>query len=231
MVMVEHRGAKKAVKTMGSFLDSLAKVRKAAGLVRDLDVQRKIVSRLGRQLVRDRQEEATDDVKDDLEELHKHLRKERKSHAHCLRKLLSAFERPLRESLEDCEDKLASLQPGKTTPHEHAKNWLAACRHRGRFRDPDDLHEFRKETKGVRYIAELQPELKSSIALANDVRAMNDAIGAWHDYEVLVEEAKSWIGKKSAVTKIIYQRRDQKWKRALYMVAAIRKRHAALFQA
>ena len=229
MVMIDHRGAKKAIKAIGNLLDSLGKVRKAAGLVRDSDVQRKIVSRLSRQLVQVPQDETGDDVKDDLEHLREHLKKDRKTHAHALRKLLSSIELPLQERLHDCEDKLASLQPGKTAPHQHARRWLAANRYRGRFRNPDDLHEFRKETKGVRYIAELQPELESSVALANDIRSMNDAIGAWHDYEVLAEEARSWIGKKSALTKAICLRRDRKWKRALRMVASIKKRHSKLF--
>jgi CHAD domain-containing protein len=227
--MIDHRGAKKTMKTAGGLLDSLGKVRKAAGLVRDSDVQRKLVSRLGRLLVQSTQEELTDDIKADLEQLRKHLRKERKTCAHGLRKLLSTVEIPIQDRLRDCKEKLTSLQPSKTAPHQHAKRWLAASRHRGRFRNPDDLHEFRKETKGVRYIAQLQPELKSSIALANDIRSMNDAIGAWHDYEVLAAEAKSWIGKKSPLTKAIYQRRDRKWQRALRMVALTKKRHASLF--
>ena len=229
MVMADHRAAKKAVKTIGGLLDLLGNVRKAAGMVRDLDVQRKIVSRIGRQLVHDAQEELTDDINADLEQLRKHLRKERKTHAHGLRKLLSEFELPLQERLNDCEDKLASLQPGKTTPHQYAKHRLAACRHRARLRNPSDLHEFRKKTKGIRYIAELQPELDSSIALANDIRSMNDAIGAWHDYEVLAEEAKSWIGKKSALTKAIDQRRERKWKRAIRMVEVTKRLQATLF--
>jgi CHAD domain-containing protein len=192
-------------------------------------VQRKIVSRIGRQWVKDPEDERRDEITEDIERLSKRVKRERKTHARGLRKVLSAIELPLQKRLEDCEDKLASLRPSNTTPYQHAEHWLAASKHHDRFRKPKDLHEFRKETKGVRYVAELQPELRSSIALARDLRSMNDAIGSWHDYEVLADAARSWIGKKSLLTKAIAQQRDRRWKIALRMVDSMKKKHAALF--
>ena len=229
MVKTDHRRAKKAIKAMGALLDLLGKVRKAAGLVRDSDVQRKIVSRIGRQWVKDPEDERRDEITEDIERLSKRVERERKTHARGLRKVLSAIELPLQERLVDCEDKLASLPPGNTAPYQHAEHWLAASKHHDRFQKPKDLHEFRKETKGVRYVAELQPELRSSIALARDLRSMNDAIGSWHDYEMLAAEARSWIGKKSPLTKAIIQQRNRRWKIALRMVDSMKKKHAALF--
>lgn len=229
MVETDHRKAKKAIKAMGALLDLLGQVRRAAGLVRDSDVQRKIVSRIGRQWVKGLEDERSDEFTEDLERLGKRVERERKSYARGLRKLLSVIELPLQERLGDCEDKLASLRPSNTAPYQHAEHWLAASKHHDRFQKPKDLHEFRKETKGIRYVAELQPELKSSIALARDLRSMNDAIGSWHDYEVLADAARSWIGKKSLLTKAIAQQRDRRWKIALRMVDSMKKKHAALF--
>ena len=55
--------------------------------------------------------------------------------------------------------------------------------------DPDSLHDFRKRLKSVRYLAELYADSREAIDFAATVKAMQGAIGAWHDWEELGAEA------------------------------------------
>lgn len=56
--------------------------------------------------------------------------------------------------------------------------------------DAKSLHDFRKQLKSVRYIAEVAASSASARELAAAVKAMQGAIGAWHDWEELAAEAK-----------------------------------------
>jgi CHAD domain-containing protein len=51
--------------------------------------------------------------------------------------------------------------------------------------NPDSLHDFRKRLKSVRYLTELAPASEEVLQLASTVRAMQGAIGEWHDWEEL----------------------------------------------
>lgn len=226
---VEHRGAAKALKAIRKLLKSLDEIRKAAGIVRDFDVQRKIVEAVSGELSNNHREDDKGEISADAETLQEHFRKNRKLQAKKLRDLLSSIEVPLQSELKDCRERIADLQPKNTTPHQCAKRWIMKNRPRGISKFPDRLHDFRKNTKGARYIAELQPASESSLSLAEDLHSMHDAIGAWHDYDLLADEARELIGKKSELTKAILKKRDMSWKQALRSVSSLRKQHAALF--
>ncbi len=56
--------------------------------------------------------------------------------------------------------------------------------------DAGTLHEFRKQIKGFRYRAESAPESDPRIAhFAKTVKAIQDAIGEWHDWKAVAKEA------------------------------------------
>lgn len=60
------------------------------------------------------------------------------------------------------------------------------------------LHGFRKQIKGLRYRAESESEGDARIAhFAKAIKVMQDAIGEWHDWMTLAEEASGQPGKRS----------------------------------
>jgi CHAD domain-containing protein len=56
----------------------------------------------------------------------------------------------------------------------------------------ENLHDFRKATKKARYLAEVGAGGNSSVAKA--LKRVQDAIGEWHDWLCLGEEAKAALG-------------------------------------
>ena len=56
--------------------------------------------------------------------------------------------------------------------------------------DSKSLHDFRKQLKSVRYLAEVAASGAAARELAGTVKSMQGAIGEWHDWEELAAEAK-----------------------------------------
>lgn len=54
----------------------------------------------------------------------------------------------------------------------------------------ESLHDFRKQLKSVRYLAELSANSLEARDLAATVKAMQGSIGEWHDWEELAAEAR-----------------------------------------
>ena len=61
--------------------------------------------------------------------------------------------------------------------------------------DAENLHEFRKATKKARYIAESEAEGEDYSSVAKALKRVQDAIGEWHDWLCLWEEARTALGK------------------------------------
>jgi CHAD domain-containing protein len=59
---------------------------------------------------------------------------------------------------------------------------------------PENLHDFRKATKKARYLAEMGAEGQSDGGVAKALKRVQDAIGEWHDWLCLGEEAKAALG-------------------------------------
>ena len=57
----------------------------------------------------------------------------------------------------------------------------------------ENLHDFRKATKKARYVAEAGAEGRDS-SVAKALKRIQDAIGEWHDWLCLGEEAKAALG-------------------------------------
>jgi CHAD domain-containing protein len=54
--------------------------------------------------------------------------------------------------------------------------------------DEENLHEFRKRIKTVRYLAEISGEDPACSRLAAQMKKMQTAIGDWHDWQALAQE-------------------------------------------
>ena len=60
--------------------------------------------------------------------------------------------------------------------------------------DAENLHDFRKATKKARYVAESGAEGEAYSSVAKALKRVQDAIGDWHDWLCLREEAKAALG-------------------------------------
>ena len=61
--------------------------------------------------------------------------------------------------------------------------------------DAENLHDFRKVTKKARYVAESAAEKGPYSSVAKALKRIQDAIGEWHDWQCLLEEAGTALGK------------------------------------
>ena len=162
----------------------LKKMRQAAGAVRDVDVQNKLVdsfesteSTRGRAFVR---------AKLDL----MRARSEKK-----LIKLLSPAElQDLERLLSQCERKLGRAQHSDSNRRdelgaalEQYAGLLCQFEPLGR----NNIHEFRKSCKHARYLAELGPDSAKKKAVVDAFKQIQDAIGDWHDVLTLIDVAKA----------------------------------------
>jgi CHAD domain-containing protein len=165
-----------------AWLRQLKHLRQAAGPVRDLDVHRKLLEDWVGKEPPDPQEEKLDTW----------LKDERKRLAYRMQK------------------QIRKKQPGLA---EHQAAFLAALGRQPRLRSPgsadsvaleafvraadamplldaENLHDFRKATKKARYLA----ESGAGKELATAFKRIQDAIGEWHDWLCLSQEAKSALG-------------------------------------
>ena len=55
----------------------------------------------------------------------------------------------------------------------------------------DNLHDFRKRIKNVRYLADLHSDDARCVRIASQLKRVQDAIGEWHDWQILAQTAKS----------------------------------------
>jgi CHAD domain-containing protein len=70
--------------------------------------------------------------------------------------------------------------------------------------DVDNLHEFRKRIKKVRYLAEIFGEYDAEAAKqASSIRKMQSAIGEWHDWQVLAKRKGHSHGKQEELSELL----------------------------
>ena len=160
-------------------LKQLARSRKRAGQIRDLDVQATALRsvKLDRDSERKRQ-------------LLNALTTERQQ---CEKKLSDLLDdravRGLRKRLRRAAE-LPELQNRKFDPVSRALRMFVRFAHSEGPLSEATLHPYRLHCKRVRYIAEMagkQPEAKPVVDL---LKAIQDAIGEWHDWDVLTSRAQ-----------------------------------------
>jgi CHAD domain-containing protein len=174
---------------------ALRKVRRAAGSVRDLDVHRKLLR--------------TCKKSDDTAHLDHDLVSARENAAIKLQDELAKSQKKISESLDDLETALKPVLDlelsGKDLIHL-TRGWFAknACQ-----LDPkrdDELHSIRKAGKTARYIAETGAETsKATTALASRFERAQETLGAWHDYLLLLNEARASLPEQSPTVDQIRQ--------------------------
>jgi CHAD domain-containing protein len=184
-----------------TWLRELKQVRRAAGAVRDLDVQRKLLEDwIGQQMPKQETTPVSEasppaEIKQ-AEMLDAWLKSERKHLARGMQKEIKKRQQALAESQGTLFTAIIRVPLGRPRALRPAD--AVALEEFVRATDAmpllhgENLHDFRKATKKARYLAEAGTEGDSSVAKA--LKRIQDAIGEWHDWLCLGEETQAALG-------------------------------------
>lgn len=163
-------------------LKLLARIRRRAGHVRDVDVQLAALRSLKVPLEPRRKTQLT-------QSLIEHRTKNEKK----LRKLLK--QKVIREIQKRLERALESSKSAKShDPLAVARQILAAVPVSSRQVNEELLHRYRIAVKHARYAAEFAPKSPESAELIAQLRQIQDALGSWHDWFTLTQTATQTLG-------------------------------------
>jgi CHAD domain-containing protein len=175
----------------------LKKLRRAAGRVRDLDVQRDLIEKEAA----GNNGGSTPELRKEADYLRRTLRHKRDEEAARLQQILNQHRAdfPLVfERLLDCLAPASSLALTETRLTALIREWYAE-------HTPDStsapqeiaqLHNIRKRAKIARYLAESAPESAASARrLAAHFEDLQQAGGKWHDWLLLAQLSLSELGK------------------------------------
>jgi CHAD domain-containing protein len=164
-------------------MKQVARIRKAAGHVRDVDVHLEIVQQLDRR-----------GVASDFSELKSYLKRRRVKRGKKLTELLS-------EELDGGVIKRLKSIGADTAGAGSTSARLSVGAIATEFLSKATpvfseagLHKFRVECKHLRYSAELVPESRERDTLVSELKKVQDAIGAWHDVLTLRATAEDLLG-------------------------------------
>lgn len=172
-------------------LKQLARLRRRAGKVRDIDVQKEALG--GITLDGSRRES--------LKVMH-HLDK---AHAKYERKLAEAREeelqkglsRRLKRAMTDLTSDERPLSARNDFTQAALRKFAALARRYAQL-DEANLHEFRLRCKHVRYLAELEGDAGRSKPVIAELKRIQDAAGQWHDWVALTEVAQEVLDDASS---------------------------------
>jgi CHAD domain-containing protein len=167
-------------------LENLTALRKRAGKVRDLDVQTKLLDQLANgSTARDRK------ILADL--LQKKRERQAGRLASSLQKLAGAKFFSRMDRIAEKAGTGASGPDRPLAPLEEARLQLARLADDFSSRQPlkpSRLHETRIRLKTIRYLAELADESPEQKTFIDGLKAVQDAVGEWHDWEELTKLAE-----------------------------------------
>jgi CHAD domain-containing protein len=195
------------------FSRSLRRVRRAAGAVRDLDVHRELL--------------ATYKTISDAAVFEKDLDAAREHREKKLKQRLQQDGGEILRMLDKLEPILAPAAELDLTGGSLAQAAKAALGPALRGLDPtddDDLHSIRKACKSGRYIAEIGSEAsKAAASLAQRLIDLQQTIGTWHDFLLLLNEAQIALPTDSPLTEKLHAEtsalRRQAESRAVRLIA------------
>jgi len=173
-------------------METLAALRKRAGKVRDLDVQIDLVGAIG-----------NGSTAGDRKILTDFLKARRAKQAERLSALIAGTKgTKLFSQLDRVTEEVRAPQlPFEATgvPLERAMQELsevAAEYGAHRSHSPSLLHQVRIKLKMIRYLAELGEESARQQRFLEELKRVQDALGAWHDWEELFKTAEKHFGER-----------------------------------
>jgi CHAD domain-containing protein len=183
------------------WLRQLKQIRRAAGPVRDLDVHRKLLENLvgkaapgsdANPLHKQAETKQAEMLDDWLRSERKHLapgmQKQIRKRQHGLAELQTAVLNAIGSV------PLESVRTGRSADAVALEDFVRAVDAMPLL-DAENLHDFRKATKKARYVAESAAEKGPYSSVAKALKRVQDAIGEWHDWQCLLEEAGTALGK------------------------------------
>lgn len=190
-------------------LKGLKRIRRRAGRVRDIDVQLDILKTFGRR----------NDA--DVVSVRQSLAKVRTKRAHKLSKSIqSEFEGDYAEFMRATvsHDGSGGEAP-KIDLHKIADDFMS--RLNAQELNASNLHGFRIACKRLRYRAELAPESEVRDRLIEPLKRIQDAIGLWHDFAMLVNSSEDVLG-AGAGTRLLRHLHVQTHSKYLDSLATVR---------
>lgn len=187
-------------------LRRLKRFRRAAGVVRDIDVQLDLIEAVT-------PEDSPRPLREDSNKLRASLEMDREELAEELVRQLRRGQTELTLALEEILGRLEPVENLSLSATELAsltQQWFVdntPPEPEGGAQDPDHLHAIRKVAKLARYIAENAPKAaKRPRQLAESFERLQQSGGDWHDWLVLAELARERLGGSSEFTKTIHER-------------------------
>jgi CHAD domain-containing protein len=182
-------------KLQAKVLKQLAKLRRRAGKVRDLDVQVAALRSV-------KLESAAKDRERVMRALNK-------AHARQTKKLADILENALRhglrkhlrrtrtEAIQTNQSSTATTRKfqGEALVRSALDEFAALVQARRTPLNEDTLHEFRLANKALRYKAEIAGDVDHSAAVVTEFKRIQDAIGEWHDWLTLTQTAQKVLAR------------------------------------
>ena len=168
-------------------LDELRLLRKRAGKVRDLDIQIGLLNSIGNG-------SAVADRRALLEALKKKRVRQADRLASAVKRVEGAS---FRDRLQRIGEKAVDGTGSNTHPLQAVQKELSQLATEFSSRQalkPARLHELRIRLKLLRYQAKLAPESAERKTLTERLKSVQDAIGEWHDWELLAGSAEKQFG-------------------------------------
>ncbi len=201
-----------------AWLRRLKQIRRAAGPVRDLDVQRKLLQNwIEKRLPKDGGTGGQGEPDGDARRLHKEAQKldawlsaERK---HLAREMQKKIRKRHHELAEEQSAFFAAValelrgSPRVSRPADVvALEDFVRAADAMPLLDEENLHDFRKATKKARYVAEAGAHGQKNCMVAKALKRVQDAIGDWHDWMGLTRETKAALGEDSTELSACFER-------------------------
>lgn len=204
-------------KSAESWMRQMKKIRRAAGVVRDLDVHRKLIEKFtgvgkaGRKLHEEGQQGALERatpipqektlLEEQAERLDNWLRDARDHQASRLKKQidkrLTRVEELSRDFLTAYTHRPSPAIPAPN-PAAMALGTFARLSSSMPQLNAGNLHDFRKKAKKARYLTESAQKSAKAKEIGENIKQIQDAIGDWHDWLALTEEAQIALKEKEA---------------------------------
>jgi CHAD domain-containing protein len=88
--------------------------------------------------------------------------------------------------------------------------------------DAEKLHRCRIAVKRARYAAELAEKSAAATRFIADLKRMQDALGNWHDWQLLTETARQRLGdvNQSSLVAVLHNVTQGKFRQAVKAVSA-----------
>jgi CHAD domain-containing protein len=220
-VQQDHPRAATLQRSLKKTSRPLQSVRRAAGPVRDLDVQRGLIATIAQRRQPAKTAPERQKLRADCADLDRQLHRRRKQLAKDLASTAKEFEPTLEETLESTGSQLKQLDeiPLLATATRLAAQSSLDLKEIKR----GSLHRYRKQIKAARYLAEMDTSSAPAKRLAQRLKKMLDSIGLWHDWMLLGQEAKSAFGKHSILATALRTERNHAWASAVRSVENLRK--------